>query len=441
MAMEDDGVLVAWVRDVVGEDVTLVRAVVRREGWIVQGRDQRWFLRLGRDEDPANPPAGVIAEGELIRELHRVGLLVPDVIDVFDGGGVLYAWVPGTADIDSEPPERQQLHLNTYLEQLARLHTLDLNWLDLKWMSVPRGPRECALAHADAVYEQMGGLALEPLSTFGIQWLRNHAPDDVERLSVLHGDAGVGNFLVTEDEFRGVIDWEWAHIGDPMEDLGSVVMHAGFHPIGDLAEAFARYEAAGGARIDISKVKYYAAHLYVRSVIALSAHVAHLDPHNPVALNLAYKLVNDRLTCLAIADAMGTTLEEPELFDDDADNELTFYGVIAVNLTDDVVPATTSAMARDRAAMAARLVLMLERRERWGATIEAVERDELSRLLGESFDDVESGLRLLDDRLLTTWATGRETEVLRYLYRRAVRAGWLARPVESLFPDRTIAAL
>jgi aminoglycoside phosphotransferase (APT) family kinase protein len=432
--------LSGWVTSLVGAPVTLERAVVRREGWIASAGDRRWFLRLGRDDDPANPPDGVVAEGRIVAALRDAGLLVPDVVAIRDSGAVLYGWMPGTADIDREPPEQQQDHLNAYMTQLARLHTLDLDVLGLDWMPRPATARESALAHPEAIYAQMGAMALEPLSTFGMQWLRNHVPDRMSRLSILHGDAGVGNFLVEGVTFHGIIDWEWAHIGDPMEDLGSVVMHAGFHPVGDLAEAFAHYEDAGGPHVDIDTVKYYAAHLYIRSTIALSAHVAHLDSHNPVALNLAYKLVNDRLTCDAIADALGISLETPDVPDDRIEQPMTMFDVVVANLIDDVVPAVGSEFARDRALMAARLTEALGRRAAWAPTIAAIECDELSKLLGEGVDDLDEGLRRLDDAL-AAWPADREVDALRYLSRRAVRAAWLARPVEQLFPQRSIARI
>lgn len=38
--------------------------------------------------------------------------------------------------------------------------------------------------------------------------------------SVVHGDFRMGNLIVGEDGLRAVLDWELAHIGDPLEDLG-----------------------------------------------------------------------------------------------------------------------------------------------------------------------------------------------------------------------------
>jgi len=40
------------------------------------------------------------------------------------------------------------------------------------------------------------------------------------RLSIVHGDYRNGNFLFEGKHVTGILDWEMAHIGDPLEDLG-----------------------------------------------------------------------------------------------------------------------------------------------------------------------------------------------------------------------------
>ena len=74
--------------------------------------------------------------------------------------------------------------------------------------------------------EQWAGLidrdALEPqpIAQAAIRWLRAHPPAPAARLSIVHGDYRIGNLLVSpEGEVRAVLDWELAHLGDPLEDL------------------------------------------------------------------------------------------------------------------------------------------------------------------------------------------------------------------------------
>jgi aminoglycoside phosphotransferase (APT) family kinase protein len=60
-----------------------------------------------------------------------------------------------------------------------------------------------------------------PITRAAIRWLRAHPPPPAQKLSVVHGDFRTGNFLYDEaGAIHGVLDWEMAHLGDPLEDLG-----------------------------------------------------------------------------------------------------------------------------------------------------------------------------------------------------------------------------
>ena len=84
------------------------------------------------------------------------------------------------------------------------------------------------------------------------RWLIDHRPPPVEPV-VVHGDFRLGNLIVGDDGLRAVIDWELAHLGDPMEDLGWLCVKAwrfGQRPpvagLGEYDELFAAYTEAGG---------------------------------------------------------------------------------------------------------------------------------------------------------------------------------------------------
>ncbi len=434
-----------WIGEATGgEVVSFERGVVRREAYLATtrngGGDVKYFVRVGRPDDVANSPEVAASEARFVEILGRAGLPVARVVATSpDLNAAIYSWVDGVPEVENAPLESHQILCEQYVDALAALHQLDHRALGVDWMHEPQTPEACALAHADAIFDAMGSLALEPLSTFGIMWLRRHVPANVERLSLLHGDAGIGNFLFVGDRMTGVIDWEWAHLGDPMEDLGSMCMHAGFHPAGNISELLAHYEQVSGIAVDVTKVKYYCAHLYIRSVIALAAITEHLDPHNPVALNLAYRILNDRLTCEAIADAMGVTLERPA-FPDVATGPTSLYDVVAANLRTEVLPAVTGDFARNRAEMATVLTETLERLHRIGPAVAAIECAELTELLGMSVTDMRAGLRTLDALLRNESEVSEVSElaVLRYLYRRAVRTEELYAPVVRLFPAMCI---
>jgi aminoglycoside phosphotransferase (APT) family kinase protein len=94
-------------------------------------------------------------------------------------------------------------------------------------------------------------------------WLLDNRPTS-HRTSVVHGDFRLGNVIVGPDGLRAVIDWELAHLGDPMEDLGWLCVKAwrfGGRPpvagLGEYDELFTAYEEAGGAPIDPTVVHWW----------------------------------------------------------------------------------------------------------------------------------------------------------------------------------------
>jgi len=58
-----------------------------------------------------------------------------------------------------------------------------------------------------------------PLLVEAFIWLKAHLPV-APRVSLLHGEYRPGNFLYEGSQIRAVVDWEYAHLGDPVEDLG-----------------------------------------------------------------------------------------------------------------------------------------------------------------------------------------------------------------------------
>lgn len=64
-----------------------------------------------------------------------------------------------------------------------------------------------------------------PAVEIGLRWLRDHRPPD-RPACLVHGDFRLGNLLIDADGIRGVLDWELAHLGNPIEDLGWLCVRA-----------------------------------------------------------------------------------------------------------------------------------------------------------------------------------------------------------------------
>jgi aminoglycoside phosphotransferase (APT) family kinase protein len=102
-----------------------------------------------------------------------------------------------------------------------------------------------------------------PVFELALRWLRLNLPQVAEE-TLVHGDYRLGNFIFGEEGLRGVIDWELAHWGDPMEDLGWLAVRSwrfgGKLPMGgfgDREQFYRDYEAAAGAPVDRERVRFW----------------------------------------------------------------------------------------------------------------------------------------------------------------------------------------
>jgi aminoglycoside phosphotransferase (APT) family kinase protein len=144
-------------------------------------------------------------------------------------------------------------------EQAARIHALAPS-------SLPELPEQGARELIELYREYMDGFG-EPHPAFelGFRWLAEHAPPDPPHPVLVHGDFRNGNFIVGPDGLRAVLDWELAHLGDPVEDLGWLCVKSwrfgvtdqivgGF---GSVDHLLAGYRAAGGRDVDPTELRFW----------------------------------------------------------------------------------------------------------------------------------------------------------------------------------------
>jgi aminoglycoside phosphotransferase (APT) family kinase protein len=64
-----------------------------------------------------------------------------------------------------------------------------------------------------------------PAIELGLHWLREHRPEPLAPV-VLHGDFRIGNVVVSERGLEYLLDWEFAHLGDPRDDVAWPLVRA-----------------------------------------------------------------------------------------------------------------------------------------------------------------------------------------------------------------------
>ncbi|MFZ9628631.1 MAG: phosphotransferase family protein [Ilumatobacteraceae bacterium] len=214
--------------------------------------------RAGDERDMA-------VEAAVLRAAHAAGVPVAAVIDADNRPTDL-----GTAFIVTEAIEG---------ETIARRILRDDGFADARTRLVGELGRALALLHATDVDAVAGLAAVDQLVQFrqlfdslsvphpafelAFRWLDQHRPA-ATGTTLVHGDFRLGNVIVGPDGLRAVLDWELAHVGDPMEDLGWLCVRAwrfggrgevaGLGSVDDLAAA---YRAAGGRSVDPDAVHWW----------------------------------------------------------------------------------------------------------------------------------------------------------------------------------------
>jgi aminoglycoside phosphotransferase (APT) family kinase protein len=122
--------------------------------------------------------------------------------------------------------------------------------------------RDEALGWAERL--RAGG-STRPVLAWALRWLLAHAPKPPATAALVHADFRNGNLMIGPEGVRGVLDWELAHLGDPMEDLGLFCMNAWRYgqidqPAGGLGSRdalFAGYEDVSGMPVDAARVHWW----------------------------------------------------------------------------------------------------------------------------------------------------------------------------------------
>jgi aminoglycoside phosphotransferase (APT) family kinase protein len=124
-----------------------------------------------------------------------------------------------------QSPHYQPLHRKIaeqkwrILGEIARCDSMALKLRDIMVSVQPHETWHRELDRWANVFEDHGGNA-QPITRAAIRWLRRSPPAPAQRITVVHGDYRSGNFLYdASGHVQGILDWEMAHLGDPLEDL------------------------------------------------------------------------------------------------------------------------------------------------------------------------------------------------------------------------------
>ena len=212
--------------------------------------------------------AGLNAEAILMQRAYDAGVPSPRVLHVLQpdeglGTGFIMERVEGETIPRKILRDQEFAQVRPKLARqlgsvLAGIHGLELSTLpELRRMTAAK-----EIAELERDYRSFDWP--RPVFELALRWLRDRDPGPSAEITLVHGDFRHGNLIIGLDGLRAVLDWELAHFGDPMEDLGWVCVNSWRFghidkPVGGFGsreELFAGYEAAGRS-VDPDRVMFW----------------------------------------------------------------------------------------------------------------------------------------------------------------------------------------
>lgn len=391
----------------------------------VDGRVVKTYVRGTRDNSFSYVEVYSTArEAKILEILHDQGVPVPEVLAFHeDPQAAVLGHVEGRDNFNrvTDPAERESI-AEHFLEVLAQLHAVDINLFEKAGVTIPKTPEEIALNDLDvwqSTYEA-GVREPLPLLTFACQWLRRNVPRKNVDPVLCQGDTGPGNLLFHEGRVSALVDFELAHISDPMTDLACVRSRDLYTPIDRFPERLTRYAELSGHEIDYETFAFYNVKTQALVPLSLAPVMENLHAGTEHAEWIAQHVFYLRTTSQALAEATGIELEEVELPEAQPTRFSDYYDMLIENLEEEQAPAIEDAFLKNRMWFTSRLARHLRHAERLGPAFEAQELDDMGALLGKRPESVIEGQRALHALVLDA-SPDRDEEFVRYFYRHARR--------------------
>lgn len=349
----------------------------------------------------AEDQVGLGTEACLLRVARAHGVPEPAIVAVLAeadglGEGFLMEWLDGEtlgariARDEAFAAVRPRLARQCG-EILARIHAIDVAAHGLDDL-LPRVPTAHFVERQWRQYQ--GYRTPQPMIDYTARWLLEHLPPEGP-LTLVHNDFRNGNLMVTPtDGIVAVLDWEVAHIGDPMRDLGwlctnswrfgvSALPVGGF---GERADLFAGYAAESGRGVDPAQVHFwevFGSFWWAIGCLFMAEHYRHGPDRTVERPGIGRRSSECQVDCanLIIPGPVQAPPTAAPVASDDMPRLDELIGSVRDFLRQDVM-AATGGRTRFLARVAANSLDIVERELALGPRLRAAERSRLEALLG-----------------------------------------------------------
>lgn len=381
-------------------------------------------------------------EANIYRVLEAHDIPVPRVYGMCpEPEGIVMERCPGQFNLDTlQDREQARAILDHYIQILVQMHAIDASEFEAHGMERRDGERELALGDFDqwvAQYRQ-AKRGPEPLLEFAVQWVYRNIPTGRSEVTFVQADSG--QFLFDEGRVTAILDMETGYLGDPLADLGGLLCRDLGEPLGELAPAFRRYAELSGREVDFDVVRFHGLRFNLCTPLVMAHFVAGAQPEVDHAMYQAWSIVWGRAALAGIAELMRVELPEIGAYQETPTVREPAYASLVRMLEDLKEEAQGDEAARYALDRPHRLALALQRADALAPHFEGDDLEEIGALLGKPFRDLREADAALE-HFVQEAGPEHDEELLRYFYRRTLRAHELHRPALFEYVDRTLQAV
>jgi aminoglycoside phosphotransferase (APT) family kinase protein len=185
------------------------------------------------------PPSAhdVLREARLLTALEPTHARTPRVLAVGDDDSVIGApfyvmeqmrghVITDAIPEDLDTPEQRARMADELVEALVEVHAVDWTQLGLDGFGRPTGYLERQLRRFNGLWEHNKTREVPEFEEVS-RWLAANLPESPPA-TIVHGDYRLGNTMMASGapaRLRAIFDWEMATIGDPLADIGYMMLH------------------------------------------------------------------------------------------------------------------------------------------------------------------------------------------------------------------------
>ena len=358
----------------------------------------------GGDERPEHYP-GLAVEAALMQAAAAADVPEPEVLHVLTpddglGEGFIMQWLEGEALGARIARGAEFADLREHLAYdcgriLARIHAIDLDATGLRDQLEAVRPE----TFIEQTWERYRALPTpQPMIDYTARWLLEHAPRTPD-MALVHNDFRNGNIMVDQDGVVAVLDWEIAHIGDPMRDLGWICTNSWRFGVAELPvggfgsreDLFRGYQDASGRPVDPERVKFwevFGSFWWAVGCLGMAEHYRTGPDKTVERPAIGRRSSECQVDCVNLLIPGPVSLLEPALLEpttvsDDGHFQMPRSGELLISVRDflrDDVMAATDGRTRFLARVAANSLDILERESRIGTRLADLERERLGAL-------------------------------------------------------------